>query len=319
MASALPTIEFDSELIRRYDINGPRYTSYPTAVQFHPRFTVDQYRAAAHVSNTSGDPLSIYVHVPFCASPCFYCGCNRVITRDHSKAVTYLQYLYREIELQAPLFDRTREVNQLHFGGGTPTFLSSQQFSELMSKLHQHFNMKTDVSHEYSIEIDPRTLTDEMIPHLATMGFNRISLGVQDFDREVQLAVNRVQSVEQTLSAIHSAHQHGFKSVNVDLIYGLPKQTPEKFSLTLDLIAQANPERIALYGYAHMPQLFKAQRQINAADLPDAATRLELLQLSIAKLTEAGYLYIGMDHFARADDELVRAQSNRTLHRNFQG
>lgn len=319
MALSLSSIEFDSELIRRYDINGPRYTSYPTAVQFHPRFTADQYRIAAHASNASGDPLSIYVHIPFCASPCFYCGCNRVITRDHSKSEIYLKYLYKEIELQSSLFDHTREVNQLHFGGGTPTFLSVDQFSELMSKLHQHFNLNTNGSHEYSIEIDPRTLSDEMIPRLAALGFNRISLGVQDFDHEVQLAVNRVQSVEQTFNAIHSAHEHGFKSVNVDLIYGLPKQTPEKFSRTLDLITQTNPERIALYGYAHMPQLFKAQRHINAADLPDAATRIELLQLSIAKLTAAGYWYIGMDHFARADDELVQAQSNGTLHRNFQG
>lgn len=319
MASALPTIEFDSELIQRYDINGPRYTSYPTAVQFHPRFTADQYRIAAHASNINGDPLSIYVHIPFCASPCFYCGCNRVITHDYSKSETYLKYLYQEIQLQAALFDRTREVKQLHFGGGTPTFLSIDQFSKLMNKLHQHFNLNADDSHEYSIEIDPRTLGDDMIPQLASMGFNRISLGVQDFDREVQLAVNRVQSVEQTLNAIESAHRYGFKSVNVDLIYGLPKQTTEKFSRTLDLVAQAKPERVALYGYAHMPHMFKAQRQINTADLPNAAARLELLQLSIAKLTEAGYVYVGMDHFARADDELVQAQSSGTLHRNFQG
>ena len=318
------SIVFDTELIQRYDINGPRYTSYPTAVQFltdsgHPRFTIDQYQTAATKSNLSGGPLSIYVHVPFCTSPCFYCGCNRVITRDRSNSDVYLTHLFREIELQATLFDNSRPVQQLHFGGGTPTFLSMDQFRQLMNKLHQHFNLVSDGSHEFSIEIDPRTLTPNMIQELASLGFNRLSLGVQDFDREVQVAVNRVQSVEQTLNAIESAHQQGFKSVNVDLIYGLPKQTTEKFSHTLDLIINANPERIALYGYAHMPHLFKAQRQINSDDLPDAATRLALLQLSIAKLSAAGYVYIGMDHFARSDDELVQAQRDGTLQRNFQG
>jgi oxygen-independent coproporphyrinogen-3 oxidase len=310
MDSTLPSIQFDSELITRYDINGPRYTSYPTAVQFHPRFTVEQYQAAVQTSNAHGGPLSIYIHVPFCASPCFYCGCNRLITRDHSKSATYLEYLFKEIELQAALFDRSRPVNQLHFGGGTPTFLSVDQFQLLMNKLEEHFTLVRDGSQEFSIEIDPRTLTADTIPQLAAMGFNRISLGVQDFDRDVQIAVNRVQSVEQTLHAIETARHHGFKSINVDLIYGLPKQTPDKFAHTLAQVVQANPERIALYGYAHMPHLFKAQRHINASDLPNAATRLALLQLSIDKLTEAGYVYIGMDHFARSDDELVRAQQN---------
>ena len=318
MAITLSSIQFDPGLIRRYDINGPRYTSYPTAVQFHPGFATDQYRVAAHASNASNGPLSIYVHVPFCASPCFYCGCNRVITRDHSKAAVYLKYLFKEIELQAELFDRTREVKQLHFGGGTPTFLSIEQFQSLMRKLGEHFTLMRG-SQEYSIEIDPRTLTNDMIPALASLGFNRVSLGVQDFDRDVQLAVNRVQSVTQTLNAIAAAHEHGFKSVNVDLIYGLPKQTVAKFSNTLDLITQAKPERIALYGYAYMPHVFKAQRQINVSDLPDAAARLELLQFSITKLTDAGYIYIGMDHFACADDELVQAQRDGTLQRNFQG
>jgi len=319
MDTPLPPIQFDSELIGRYDINGPRYTSYPTAVQFRPNFTAEHYRHAAAVSNTEGGPLSIYIHVPFCTSPCFYCGCSRIITRDHSRAATYLNYLYKEIELQAPLFDGMRDVHQLHFGGGTPTFFNIEQFQGLMNKLDEHFNLVRDGSHEYSIEIDPRTLTPDMIPQLAVLGFNRISLGVQDFDRDVQVAVNRVQSVEQTLDAIRLAREHGFKSTNVDLIYGLTKQTPEKFARTLDLIIETQPERIALYGYAHMPHLFKAQRRIHEADLPDATTRLALLQLSVNRLTNAGYVYIGMDHFARSDDELVHAQRNGTLHRNFQG
>ncbi|HEX2585072.1 MAG TPA: oxygen-independent coproporphyrinogen III oxidase [Steroidobacteraceae bacterium] len=319
MDTSLPSIQFDPELISRYDINGPRYTSYPTAVQFHPNFAAEHYRNAATKSNTEGGPLSIYIHVPFCTSPCFYCGCSRIITRDHLKADAYLQHLYKEIELQSSLFDRLRQVRQLHFGGGTPTFLDTEQFQSLMNKLQKHFTMVCDGSHEYSIEIDPRTLTPDMIPQLAAMGFNRVSLGVQDFDHDVQVAVNRVQSVEQTLNAIVTAHEYGFKSVNVDLIYGLPKQTPEKFAKTLELIVDAQPERVALYGYAHMPHLFKAQRRIHDADLPDPATRLALLQLSVNTLTNAGYVYIGMDHFARSDDELVQAQRNGTLHRNFQG
>ncbi|HVY22722.1 MAG TPA: oxygen-independent coproporphyrinogen III oxidase [Steroidobacteraceae bacterium] len=319
MQNIQDTILIDADLIRRYDINGPRYTSYPTAVEFHNGFGVTQYQSAAASSNEQGTPLSIYVHVPFCASPCFYCGCNRVITRDHSKADVYLRYLFREIELQAALFDTSRPAAQLHLGGGTPTFLSTTQLEALIAKLQQHFNLQTGGAHEFSIEIDPRTLTEDTLPHLAALGFNRISLGVQDFDRDVQVAVNRVQSVDDTLRAIHLAHELGFKSVNVDLIYGLPKQTAEKFAHTLDQVISATPERIALYGYAHMPRLFKAQRQINEAELPNAITRLALLQLSITKLMEAGYVYIGMDHFARADDELVKAQQDGTLQRNFQG
>jgi len=319
MDTPLPSIQFDAELISRYDINGPRYTSYPTAVQFHPNFNEQHYRAAAVISNQAGGPLSVYIHVPFCNSPCFYCGCSRIITRDHSRADTYLKRLFKEIELQATLFDRTRAVRQLHLGGGTPTFLAIEQFQSLMNKLSQHFTLLRDGAHEFSIEVDPRTVTPDMIPQLAALGFNRVSLGVQDFDHDVQIAVNRVQSVRQTLDVIDAARAHGFRSTNVDLIYGLPRQTPEKFAKTLNLIVDANPERIALYGYAHMPHLFKAQRRIHLEDLPDAAARLALLQLSVKTLTDAGYVYIGMDHFARNDDELVTARRNGTLHRNFQG
>jgi len=318
-SSSMSDVAFDAELIRRYDRNGPRYTSYPTAIEFHNLFTVDDYRAAAEASNAAAGPLSLYVHVPFCTSPCFYCACNRIITRDHSKAETYLTYLTREIGLQAALFDASREVRQLHFGGGTPTFLSLQQMSALLSSLRRHFNLSDDADREFSIEIDPRTLQPESLRCLSELGFNRLSLGVQDFDPEVQAAVNREQSQIATLCAIDTAREVGFNSVSVDLIYGLPKQNTAKFEWTLSAVIAAQPDRIAVYGYAHMPRLFKAQRQINDADLPSAAVRLALLQQTIELLTAAGYVYIGMDHFARADDELVKAQRAGTLQRNFQG
>lgn len=254
----------------------------------------------------------------FAPAPVFT-ACNRIITRDRGKAETYLQYLSREIGLQAALFDSTREVQQLHFGGGTPTFLSLDQMTALMTDLQRHFNMSVDARREFSIEIDPRTLTPDSLPHLAQLGLNRLSMGVQDFDPEVQAAVNREQSQIATLRAIDTARAVGFNSVSVDLIYGLPRQTPAKFERTLHAVIDAQLDRIAVYGYAHMPRLFKAQRQINEAELPSAAIRLELLQQTIAMLTEAGYVYIGMDHFARADDELVKAQREGSLQRNFQG
>jgi oxygen-independent coproporphyrinogen-3 oxidase len=316
----MSTVCFDADLIRRHDRNGPRYTSYPTAVQFHSGFGAAEYRRAAARSNESPHtPLSVYVHVPFCSSPCFYCGCNKIITRDQAKAQRYLTYLYREIAMQAPLFAHGRTVEQLHFGGGTPTFLSLEQLADLLDTLASNFELTGSPKREYSIEIDPRTLTAESLPALARMGFNRLSLGVQDFDPDVQRAVNRVQSIDDTLRAITDARSNGFNSVSVDLIYGLPKQTLISFARTLDTIVQARPDRLAVYGYAHMPRMFKAQRHIYEPDLPTAATRIELLGLTIAKLTHAGYVYIGMDHFALPDDELVRAQSNGTLHRNFQG
>lgn len=314
-------IYFDAELIRRYDRNGPRYTSYPTAVEFQAAYDANCYRLAAARSNhPDGKPLSIYVHIPFCTSPCFYCGCNKVITRDRSKADIYLQYLCREMALQAPLFDPSRVVEQLHLGGGTPTFLSLPQMQYLMAELRTHFNLSTDATtHEFSIEIDPRTLTSETLPTLAGLGFNRLSLGVQDFDSEVQAAVNRVQSQADTLAAIEQARVIGFASVSVDLIYGLPLQTRAKFARTLDSVVRARPDRIAVYGYAHLPRMFKPQRQIIEAQLPTGAQRIELLELTINTLTRAGYVYIGMDHFALPEDELVKAQQARTLQRNFQG
>ena len=320
--TANPTqVCFDLALIQRYDRNGPRYTSYPTAVEFHPAADARQYRLAAAFSNLrKQQPLSIYVHVPFCASPCFYCGCNKVITRDQAKAEIYVQYLLREIALQAPLFDHQRVVEQLHFGGGTPTFLSPEQMQRVMAGLRQHFNLcDSDQQREFSIEIDPRTLQAQTLAQLRQLGFNRISLGVQDFDPEVQTAVNRVQSETETLRAIEQARELGFRSISVDLIYGLPLQTPQRFTNTLESVIRARPNRIAVYGYAHMPHIFKPQKQIDATQLPNPAERLQLLQLTIEKLTAAGYVYIGMDHFALPDDELVLAQQAHSLHRNFQG
>ena len=312
-------VRFDAELIRRYDCNGPRYTSYPTAVQFHDGIDEKAYRTAAADSNETGNSLSLYVHVPFCASPCFYCGCNKIITRSPEKAETYLGYLHREIGLQAELFDRVRPVEQLHFGGGTPTFLTPQQLGSVVDALGSNFNLDSTPRREFSIEIDPRTVAASYLHDLATMGFNRVSLGVQDCDPDVQRAVNRVQPIEETLRVIDSARQAGFGSISIDLIYGLPLQTLARFDRTLASILAARPERLAVYGYAHLPQAFKAQRQINAEDLPSPSTRLALLEMTIERLTAAGYVYIGMDHFALPGDELVRAQTEGKLHRNFQG
>ena len=312
---------FDADLLRRYDRPGPRYTSYPTAPQFHAGFGEDQLRAAAAASN--GDPiprrLSLYVHVPFCMSPCFYCGCNRIITRDLARGETYLVRLYREIALAAELFDRDREVIQLHLGGGTPNFLSPPQLRELVDTLRSHFRFSDSPTRDLSIELDPRFTNPADIAELAKIGFNRASFGVQDFDPEVQKAVNRIQSVEETRAVVDACRASGFRSVNIDLIYGLPKQTPEGFGKTLDTVLEMRPDRLAVYSYAHLPNLFKPQKQINAEDLPDPATKLSLLQLAIEKLTAAGYVFIGMDHFALPDDDLAQAQERGSLHRNFMG
>jgi len=314
-------ITFDAELLRRYDQPGPRYTSYPTAPAFASEFGAAQLREQARRTNQELIPraLSIYVHVPFCFSPCFYCGCNRIITRDTTRSAPYLSRLAREIELIAPWFDRDREVVQVHLGGGTPNFLRPEQIFDLMESLRANFHLSGNAKRDFSIELDPRFLREGDIASYAALGFSRASLGVQDFDPVVQRAVNREQSVEQTLAAISACRDSGFRSVNVDLIYGLPKQTLEGFGRSLDTVTQARPDRIAIYGYAHMPQIFKAQTQIDEADLPDPAGKLALLQLAIDRLTRAGYRHIGMDHFALADDDLSRAQDSGTLHRNFMG
>lgn len=314
-------VRFDQGLIRRYDVTGPRYTSYPTAVQFHEGFDHVAYERYVAASNAEliPLPLSLYLHLPFCHSLCYYCGCTKKITRHPEHGVTYLNALFREIEMQGALFDDDREVLQLHLGGGTPTFFDDAQLTALMGQLGSHFPMLDSDQREYSIELDPRTVDLGRLRVLSELGFNRISLGVQDFDPDVQKAVNRIQSVEETLALIDGAHELGFRSVSVDLIYGLPLQTPDKFKKTLDTVVSARPERLAVYNYAHLPQLFRAQRMIPQEMIPSPATKLALMELTISHLVEAGYVYIGMDHFALPDDELTLAQQSGKLQRNFQG
>jgi len=320
MLSPDPIAVFDPDLVSRYDGPGPRYTSYPTAVQFHERFGIVEYDTAARASNElDPKPLSLYVHVPFCESPCFYCGCNKVITRDHGRSQIYLEHLYLEIERQAALYSRSRLVDQLHFGGGTPTFFSDEELCQLFEVMGRHFSLRTDADREYSIELDPRTVTAERLDRLQSLGFNRFSMGIQDFDPSVQAAVNRIQSEADTLGLIQHARSIGIDSISVDLIYGLPSQTRHSFAQTLEKIVAARPDRIAAYSYAHLPHLFKAQRQIKVVDLVTPSEKLGLLGLTVETLSAAGYVYIGMDHFALPTDELVEAQRAGTLQRNFQG
>jgi oxygen-independent coproporphyrinogen-3 oxidase len=316
-----PNIAFDADLIRRYDQSGPRYTSYPTAAQFHGGISDSDYRKWAANSNEDPipRPLSLYIHIPFCDTVCFYCACNKIVTGDHRRAAPYLQHVYREIELQAALFDPDRRVEQLHWGGGTPTFLSSEQIRELMRVTGRHFQLQHDDSGEYSIEIDPRSVNFEKIRTLRAVGFNRMSVGVQDFDPVVQKAVNRTQSRELTREVIETARDIGFRSINIDLMYGLPFQSVASFTETIDKVVDLSPERIAVYNYAHLPERFKPQRRISEADLPSSEAKLDILQQTISRLGAAGYVYIGMDHFAKPDDELATAQQRGSLHRNFQG
>ncbi len=312
-------ITFDPELVRKYDLSGPRYTSYPTAVQFHEGFDQAAYRRHVSASNEAGRPLSLYLHIPFCDTVCFYCACNKVITRNRARSSDYLTGLHREIELQGALFDRGRPVEQLHWGGGTPTFISPEEMRQLMAKTAEHFTLLDDDGGEYSIEVDPRSVDPAGIGLLRRLGFNRLSIGVQDFDPAVQRAVNRIQPRAVTLAALDAARQEGFKSISVDLIYGLPLQSRDSFARTLAEVVELGPDRLSVFNYAHLPHMFKTQRQIDDAQLPTAETKLDILGDVIAQLTAAGYVYIGMDHFAKPDDELARAQQHGDLYRNFQG
>ena len=319
MANPVNHVIVDLELIRRLDKNGPRYTSYPTADRFSETFTAATYGKWVAKRESSGEsrPLSLYIHIPFCNTLCFYCACNKVITKDRSKSAQYVRYLIKEMAMQAMLLGPDQIVEQLHFGGGTPTFLSDDEIRQVMTAIRQHFKLVKDG--EYSIEIDPRKVSDETIALLGEAGFNRISLGVQDFDAEVQRAVNRIQSEEETLRVINAARANGFKSVSIDLIYGLPKQTLEGFGVTLDKVIAANPDRLSIYNYAHMPTIFMPQRRIHEEDLPAPQVKLDILDMAVNKLSNAGYVYIGMDHFAKPEDELAVAQRQGRLHRNFQG
>jgi oxygen-independent coproporphyrinogen-3 oxidase len=316
--------ELHESLLQRYDRPGPRYTSYPTAPHFRDDFGIPELRHQAAFCNAQRPlrPLSLYVHVPYCQSPCFYCGCTRIISRDLTKGEPYVQRLLNEAELVAPLFARERQVVQLHLGGGTPNFLQAASLERLISGLQNSFTFNDAPERDFSIELDPRSLPEDpeqYARHLAQLGFNRVSLGVQDFDQDVQRAVNRQQTSEQTLDLIDACRDQGFRSVNVDLIYGLPRQSAEGFRRTLRTVIAARPGRIAIYGYAHLPAMFKAQRRIRTADLPEPRARLALLRLAIEELGAFGYRYIGMDHFALPQDELVRAQDAGGLQRNFMG
>jgi len=306
---------FDQELINRYDRAGPRYTSYPTAVEFHDEFTIrDLLKAEGH-----SKALSLYFHIPFCDTVCFYCACNKIATKDRSKVEPYLKALEQEMLMQANLLDWQRPVEQLHWGGGTPTFLSDEQMVWLMSRTKSLFNVLDNDEGQYSIEIDPREVSPTTLRTLREIGFNRLSLGLQDLDERVQVAVNRVQSAELTFGVMQQARELGFKSVSLDLIYGLPNQSWMSFEKTLDEVIEARPDRLSVFNYAHMPTRFKPQRRINEADLPGAADKLEIMHKAGEKLQAAGYVFIGMDHFALPGDELALAQEEGHLHRNFQG
>lgn len=315
------TTRFPKELIAKYGLAGPRYTSYPTALQFHEGFDDEAYRR--YIASSNSDliprPLSLYLHLPFCRQLCYYCACNKKITRNGQLAENYLNHLDKEIELQGALFDSDRQVIQLHFGGGTPTYFDDVQLQHIIDQLSRNFLLSRSSRREFSIEIDPRTVDEARIANLADIGFNRVSMGVQDFDPAVQKAVNRVQDEAATLRLIDAARQRGFNSVSVDLIYGLPLQTPESFERTIDSVLSVRPDRLSVYNYAHLPDLFRAQRMINQDEVPNPEVRLQLLDATIRKLVDAGYVYIGMDHFALPNDELALAKEDGTLQRNFQG
>jgi len=319
MTCASSDLVVDPDLIRKYDFSGPRYTSYPTADRFIEGFGETQAREWLAKRNIGGvkQPLSVYVHLPFCNTICYYCACNKVVTKDHGRSAKYIKYLAREMALYDELLNDDRSICQMHWGGGTPTFLTRAEMQELMDELHRHFRPVPNA--EYSIEIDPRKVETGTMAFLAGLGFNRVSVGVQDFDPVVQKAVNRIQSEEETRRAIDEARANGFRSVNLDLIYGLPRQSLASFETTLERVIDISPDRIALYNYAHLPTVFKPQRRINALDMPRPEEKLEIFTTVLERLTDAGYVYIGMDHFAKPDDDLAIAQRQGRLHRNFQG
>ena len=308
-----------TETLKKYDVSGPRYTSYPTADRFVEAFTQDAYMLALEQRRAiaATQPLSIYVHIPFCESLCFFCACNKIVTKHHERSVEYLRYLNREIDLHIEHLGAGQTISQLHLGGGSPTFFSDEELAELMSMLKRNFVFAP--GGEYSIEVDPRTVNEQRLKHLADLGFNRLSFGVQDFDPEVQKAVHRIQPAEQVFSLVEAARRYQFESVNVDLIYGLPMQTPESFKRTLAQVVELRPNRIALYGYAHLPERFKPQRRISEYELPAAADKITMLGSALKAFIDAGYVYVGMDHFALPDDDLAIAKRQGRLHRNFQG
>ncbi len=315
------SLVLNPELLQRYDVAGPRYTSYPTADRFVEAFGETDYLQALEQRRdgvgANAYPLSLYVHIPFCESLCYYCACNKIITKHHARGAEYLHYLEREVDLNVAHLGQGQMVSQLHLGGGSPTFLSDEELTQLMTMLRRNFQFAP--GGEYSVEIDPRTVTRERLAHLAEQGFNRLSFGVQDFEPAVQKAVHRIQPAEQVFDLVAASRELGFESVNVDLIYGLPMQTPETFERTLKQVTQLRPDRIALYAYAHLPERFKPQRRIHTQDLPAAASKLVMLSSAMRVLMACGYVYVGMDHFALPTDALAVAKRQGRLHRNFQG
>ena len=312
-------LEFDLDLIQKYNISGPRYTSYPTVLQFSDSYAEEDYARVAQASNAAGKPLSLYLHLPFCATLCYYCACNKIATRKREWAEPYLEYLIREMRMQSELFDREREVVQLHWGGGTPTFISDEQMRALMAATGEIFKLCEGGRGEYGIEIDPREVRESTMATLRELGFNRVSLGVQDFDPTVQKAVNRIQPEGMTRAVVQETRRLGFDSVSFDLIYGLPFQTLESFSRTVDTVIDMSPDRLSVFNYAHLPHQFPAQKRLDPNDMPSPQEKLAILKMTIDKLTEADYAFIGMDHFAKKTDELYLSQQNATLQRNFQG
>lgn len=314
-------VEINDELIARYNKSGPRYTSYPTAASFDDTINADNYRAHALLSNElpMPKPLSLYVHIPFCDTLCFYCGCNKIATKNRSRADEYLDYIEKEAQLIAPLFDSDRKVTQLHWGGGTPTFLTTEQIERLMDILSGYWSFSKSGKRDFSIEIDPRSTTPEGIEDLAKLGFNRFSLGVQDIEPSVQKAINRIQSFETTKTIIDACKKVNSKSINIDLIYGLPLQTIESFQKTLEAVIQLSPDRLSVFNYAHLPHLFSPQKRIIETDLPSPEIKIQMFHQIVETLMDAGYVYIGLDHFAKPDDELAIALEQGTMQRNFQG
>lgn len=312
-------LRWHKEWLERYDLSGPRYTSYPTAPQFNEGFSSQEVDSAIDRSNNSGRPLSLYFHIPFCDTICYYCGCNKVVTANKSRARPYLDMLYREIALRGAQFDEQRQVHQLHWGGGTPTYISDDEKRELMTETRKHFQLLNDDSGEYSIEIHPGGLSTNTLGVLRQLGFNRLSMGIQDFNPKVQKAVNRFNSIEEVSALVRRAKAEDFHSLSMDLIYGLPHQNLSSVNETLEQVIDLNPERLSLFNYAHMPHLFKSQKQMDARALPEPQEKLAMLESAIERLQAAGYVYIGMDHFAKPDDALAIAQAQGELQRNFQG
>ncbi|MFL1455130.1 oxygen-independent coproporphyrinogen III oxidase [Marinobacter sp. GN3S48] len=317
--STLPEFIWDDALIRRYDLSGPRYTSYPTAVEFNQNYPIEDMVKAAARSKASDWPLSLYTHLPFCAHLCYYCACNKVITKQRHKAIPYVERLLNEAAIQSRLFGADRPVKQLHWGGGTPTFLPNDVMAHLMAGYGELFNLQTNEDRDYSVEIDPREVDQDTLSTLWQLGFNRISLGVQDVNPQVQKAVNRIQPRDMTEAVLNEARRLGFRSINLDLIYGLPYQTPESFAETLEAVIEMSPDRLSVFSYAHLPDRFYPQTRILADTLPTPQQKLTILHNTINRLLEAGYEYIGMDHFAKPNDSLAVAQREGRLHRNFQG